>query len=304
MSVWDQIATGLQNPMMLVDKLNREINKTISPVFRNPTMVFEEDWDNLIILDACRNDTIQRHSGDFSAPIETKWSAGSSSPEFLENNIEGRSLNDVVWVTANPWVSQHEESIYRVLNVWDEGWCDEKKTVLPDTMVKWALDAVESYPHKRLVIHFMQPHYPFIGESGNDLPTHRTFTGKSKIEDADAPSIWELLKRDEVEKPLVWQAYQENLSLAIPAAKKLVQQLNGKSVITADHGNAFGERALPIPFRLFGHDTGYRNRCLIEVPWIEFNSFDQRRTINEDVIKTGDNETTKAEDRLKQLGYL
>lgn len=290
--------------MMFVDKLNREINKAISPVFRKPTMVFEEDWDNLIILDACRNDLIQKHSGKFSVPIETKWSAGSSSPEFLENNIEGRSLNDVVWVTANPWVSQHEESIFCVLNVWDEGWCDEKKTVLPDTMVEWALDAADSYPNKKLVIHFMQPHYPFIGESGNNLPTHRTFTGKSRIEDGDAPSIWELLRKDEVEKPLVWEAYQENLSLAIPAAKRLVEQLNGKSVLTADHGNAFGERAKPIPLRLFGHDTGYRNRCLIEVPWIEFNSFDKRRTIQEGVIQTNDDDTADVENRLKQLGYL
>jgi len=41
---------------------------------------------------------------------------------------------------------------------------------------------------------------------------------------------------------MVWEAYNENLDIVLTEIEALLDELDGKSVITADHGNLVGER--------------------------------------------------------------
>ena len=122
--------------------------------------VMEEDWDNLIILDACRYDTFKEVYGE----CDYRYSKGSSTIEFLRKNFFGMRFLNTVYVTANPFVNRFSQSFYKVISVWKDGWNYDLGTVLPDVMVEYALEAENQYPDKRLIIHFIQPHYPYIGD--------------------------------------------------------------------------------------------------------------------------------------------
>jgi hypothetical protein len=56
--------------------------------------------------------------------------------------------------------------------LFNEDWDDETGTVRAETRTNAALEAAERFPHKRLVVHYMQPHYPFVPVT--PLPTRST----------------------------------------------------------------------------------------------------------------------------------
>jgi hypothetical protein len=83
-----------------------------------------------------------------------------------------------------------------------------------------------------------------------------------------------------------------------------MKNLDGKTVVTADHGNMVGERAFPLPIREWGHPRGLYTDELVDVPWLVHEneprreirigeSKNQSETVDQDVVA----------DRLKQLGY-
>jgi len=55
----------------------------------------------------------------------------------------------------------------------------------------------------------------------------------------------------------------------MPYVKKLVDILPGRTVVTADHGEAFGEKIHPlIPIRVYGYPSEIRIPTLVKVPWL------------------------------------
>jgi len=64
-------------------------------------------------------------------------------------------------------------------------------------------------------------------------------------------SVWmELMTgNSEMSKQEVWEAYIENLHVVLPHVEDLMTSLEGKTVVSSDHGNMVGERARPIPIR-------------------------------------------------------
>jgi hypothetical protein len=257
-----------------------------------------------VILDGCRFDALRKYSFP-DGTVEHRWSGGSHSREFLEHNVGDRTLDDVIWVTANPWVSDYSDSIFEVINVWATGWDEKFETVQPEKMVEQAKAADEDYPDKRLVVHFMQPHYPFIGDKGRtELPQHRTFEGGGRIESSEAEDIWAQLRRGNVGKETVWEAYIENLELVLPAAEEIIDEIPGKSVLTADHGNEFGRGGFPVPIPIYGHPPKLRSKNLNKVPWVVFED-EERKQIRPGAISSTEDESVEAvaKERLRQLGY-
>jgi len=300
-----QLLTGLRNPRRAAEEINLLFHKNIIKKLWPPEDIFIEDWDNLILLDACRYDILNDYEFN-DATFEWRWSGGSSSVSFLEYNVADKQLNDVVWVTANPWVSEYRSNIFRVTDVWQTGWDEEQQTVPPRVVVSEAIQMAEKYPEKRLVIHFMQPHYPFIGEFGKqNLPNHRGFTGDGLIQNLSETDsdIWEQLRHGRTNRQIVWQAYRENLETVLPYARYLTMDLDGKTVISSDHGNEFGEWCFPIPIRLYGHPGGFRTKNLVKVPWVVFNHDSRRRIVGGDIAAESEDEKHRLSDRLGALGY-
>jgi hypothetical protein len=86
---------------------------------------------------------------------------------------------------------------------------------------------------------------------------------------------------------------------------ELLNHLERKTVISGDHGEMLGERGVLIPWKHYGHISGYYTDELTKLPWFVIKS-GNRRTITAESpgkseIKTSDME--EINDRLKNLGY-
>ena len=271
----------------------------------------DADWDTLFILDGCRYDlfeAIYESVIELKGTLEKKISKGSGSPEFLRENFQEDTFNDIVYVTANPFVKRElKNPFFHTESVWLDGWDDDKETVLPSTMIERTQALLNQYPNKRYIIHFMQPHHPFIGE--NRIKDDSGFVGavaKSTGEEVpDVEFVWEKLRRGKLTTDTVWKAYEDNLRFVLEEIQPFVNQLDGKSVLTSDHGNAFGERARPFPTRVYGHGDRIRIPALVEVPWF-VPEYDTRREITEGASEQRpetNSKDTDIEQRLAALGY-
>lgn len=266
--------------------------------------VMAEDWDNLVILDACRYDMFARRAS-LGDTLTSKLSPGSESWEFMRESFVGRELHDTVYVTSNPHTYKlPDDTFHAVVNLLDDDWDDEHRTVMPETVVERTLEARERYPNKRIISHFMQPHFPFIGETGREIGHAGIEMQLEDDELSDDPHPWNaLFYGEDVDERRILDAYVENLDVTLPHVEELIEALDGKSVITADHGNLVGERTFPIPLRAYGHPGGLHKRELIEVPWAVVEA-DERRTITADppTDREGMDDEVVA-DRLRNLGY-
>ncbi len=262
------------------DVLIYYLSKIIYPQNKG-VFIIEEEWDNLIILDACRYDSFKEEfeKRNMKGKLTYKISRGSGTPEFLVENFGNRKFDDIIYITANPYVDLLLQGrFYKIISVWKDGWSEEYNTVLPSTMYEYTLDALVKYPDKRFIIHFMQPHYPFIslkveGDTGIKHQREATLAGETVWQDI---TIWGLMKAGIVSFEDVIKGYKENLSLALDYVEKLVDILPGTTVITADHGEAFGEKLHSlIPIRVYGHYNGVRIEPLIKVPWLVVDEKDK-----------------------------
>lgn len=264
--------------------------------------VMEEDWDNLILLDACRYDTFREVTGK---DVDCRISRGSNTGEFIEENFAGKKLHNTVAVTANPNINRLAKgSFYHVIPVWKYGWDGKYNAVLPQTMVRYGLKAQREYPDKRLIIWFMQPHQPFIKYPELDPYGFRhlcevTEFGTSKV--PPIKNLWIEADKGAIDIKKVWEGYRTNLEIVLPYVFELAGELRGKTVITADHGNAFKRLLFPIPFRIAGHPRGIHVTDLTKVPWLVSQNGARRE------IKAGrvGRETVKARiAKLKGVGKL
>jgi hypothetical protein len=272
---------------------------------RNETVdIMAENWDNLIILDACRYDMLVEHAPP-DWDVQSRRSPGSDSSEFIEKSFHGRELHDTVYVTANPHALDIPDGTFHtVVYLLEDYWDAENQTVMPETMVEQTLTAHQQYSNKRLISHWMQPHFPFIGELGQTLGTSG-IGQKSNTSENDAPHPWvALMESRDIETESVIEAYNENLQEAMGSLQILLDKLPGKTIVTSDHGNLIGEWTWPLPLRTFGHPAKLHKSELVTVPWVEFDS-ETRRDVQPDPPQaTADVNDEIVLDRLESLGYV
>lgn len=282
----------------------RDVNKEIHRRTRGAdgVDVTAESWDNLIILDACRYDAFSECI-DMDGTLESRISKGSQSLEFMEANFDSGPYNDTIYVSGNPYTGEIETEFFKLINVWETGWSSEYQTVLPETITEAAVSAHNEYPNKRLIVHYMQPHMPFIGERGME---YRRKYNVNNPDNDDSLSLGQALHYgfSDISVDEAWDGYLENLSLALESVEQLLEAVDGLSVITADHGELFGEWVGPLPAPIYGHTPQIRAEPLVKVPWFMVEG-DSRRTVKTDVSEQPEkSESQTAKDRLKDLGYI
>jgi hypothetical protein len=305
-STLSRLRRGTSTPAFFLRYANRLYHRRLNTRRENTagTDVLTEDWDTLVILDACRYDMFEQHSG-LPGRLEHRYSKGSSTTEFLRANLPGRDLRDTVYVTANPQFYGNRDELqvefHEVINIWKEaGWDEENHTVLPETVTEYAQDAAEEYPNKRLLVHYIQPHYPFIGSETEFDKRHLV------APDTGERNVWYQLMTGalDIERETVWQLYVENLDRALPHVEELLTTVEGRTVVTADHGNMVGERAFPFPIREWGHPRGIYTEQLVRVPWLIHDNGPRREVIAGQPESRGEDiEEETVADRLKHLGY-
>lgn len=268
----------------------------------------DDDWDVLIILDACRPEILY----DCALPDgtrSTRYSAGSESWEFMQANFEGRTLHDTVYVTSNPHAYKLSSGIfYHVRNMLEEAWDDETGTVLPSDVTDAVAEVAERFPDKRLIAHYMQPHFPFVGERGRELDDSAIPTESPGPDRPGGPAPWTRLKSPDydIDRDDVLEAYRENHELVAAELFELLDAVTGKVVVTADHTNLIGDRGRPVPIRMYGHPEGFPHPALRRVPWFEIRNGPRPEIEADDPLETEpdrDAEDKIVRERLEDLGY-
>jgi hypothetical protein len=263
--------------------------------------VFEADWDLLVVLDACRADLWEEVvTAEEMLPLgATRVSPGGTSTEWLDAVFGGRGrseLSDVGYVTANPYSDTHVESeAFGLLEeVWRYAWDDEVGTVPPRPVTDAAVRAGRRHDLDRLVVHYMQPHFPSLSRDREGGTTLETF--------GDEPlAVWDDLRFGRRSAGDVREAYRENLRIVLEDVRLLLSNVDASDpVVTSDHGNAFGERGI------YGHAAGIALRPLREVPWVETTATDRRTHEPAHPSTKGapwKGNEPDVEERLRELGY-
>lgn len=302
-----QLRTALASPRVVLSELNRLVTNGRTHRTRrcrNPdgVDVIAAEWDTLILLDACRYDAFAAVANGLPGTFERRESVGSHTTEFLWHTFHGRELTDTVYVTANPQLSALENaddpidvSLHDRYEVWQDHWDHDAGTVRPEAVTAAARAAHAEHPHKRLIIHYLQPHAPYLGPTGREI-------------DAPSSNVWSLFRRGEFDLDLdtAVDAYHENLAIVLDHVEALMAELDGLTVVTADHGELLGERDWPIPIRQYGHPRHTYLPAAVQVPWLEHQVGPRRTIIADEPTASSDRAVaaTTLRGRLADLGYI
>lgn len=300
----EQIKRGIQNPREVGYELNRLCHTRGGVRGRNPngTDIIDEDWDNLILLDACRYDYFSEFAEGLSGELEYRYSLGSATKQFIRENFREKTLYDTVYVGANTWFLklQHRinAAVHHFIDLqngdYEVEWADEElKVVTPETVSRHASRASEEFPNKRLIIHYLQPHHPFIGPKGQEYLPYQSNSLREVVQMAGK----------EVDRHIVREAYRENLERVLSAVESVLPELHGKTVITADHGEMLGERFQYVPMRGYGHPIGVYNEYTTKVPWNVIQADERKEIIAEQPTQQQETDMSSIDDRLRDLGY-
>lgn len=225
-----------------------------------------DEW-LIIVLDACRHDALDQYLDRDVARVRSpalcsqEWGMACWSGDY----------RDVTYVSANPHFNPHPPG-----HAYDWAASEHIGTVVdcfsemrdPGALALAALD----HRAPKLVVHFMQPHAPYIGEEDPEAGDAR----------------WRY-----------WRAYRETLDIAWErgVTPLLASFADRQVVVTADHGEALGEGGewhhSPVIDR---PETRY-------VPWVEYAPGEERPDAEEpEPSGMGDDETVT--ERLEALGYI
>jgi hypothetical protein len=261
--------------------------------------IHNQDWDNLIILDACRSDIFWEQF-DKSGEGDSKVSRGSATSEFIRANFTDRDLRDTVYITGNGWYLRLEDELNtEMYSLYDIGDNSDGKKI--ERTVDCTKEAIERHPNKRLLIHFIPPHHPFVGPLADDLLP-------SYADQMERP-LFDRIRRGEVDisDNDLKEVYRENLDRVLPSVDELLEALPGKTVVTSDHGELLGERTSPVPIKYYGHIPGLYVDELVKVPWFTQTNGERKEIISEEPIespiKEFSTEQQTIDERLRNLGY-
>jgi len=243
----------------------------------NGVDVMREDWDNLIILDALRADVCRQYSPE-DWTVKTINSPATHSWSFMKQSYAGRKLHDTVMISANPFVNDLPASTFHAVHYVQKA---DGSVPDPETVTEAALEAIVTYPSKRLIIHYMQPHAPYLH---HDDPSPRY-----PFDRARATGDLETLRSD----------YVQNFLAVQSSVIDLLPRMSGLSVLTADHGEALGESYRGL--RRFEH--GHAIPEVYRVPWVEFTNGERPSIKPEPPIPETNIDEEQREKQLAALGY-
>lgn len=327
----NNLKKSLRNPRKFVEELQRLIRKSRLNVFKfitqiqfkmigeEQTNVMNKDWDNLIILDACRYDVFH-DVNNINCDLGYIISQGSHSKEFRDKTFTENTFHDTVYITANAFGAQLDNNTFHdILTTFDQSLEEESETAVhdnnnlaPSKVHELAIKAHTSYPDKKLIIHFMQPHEPYFGNEAEKLRKNLSlskgiefFAWDGDFEERNKKYVLrDLLKAAEegyITNQELRSVYKENLQLVLQDVEKLIEDLDGKTVITADHGELLGDRILFS--QRYHHPPETYVKELRKVPWLVIDSDDRRPITSESATENTNVDKNKINNQLEALGY-
>jgi hypothetical protein len=190
------LVQAMKEPSLAMGEIKRRVN-AISHVPRKIMFnlkygsginVMDEDWDFLIILDACRYGAFKQVI-DIDADLKSVISKGSHSIEFCKKHFKDKQYYDTVYITTNGYGARIGEGVLHDLIFTDISSESADIDVLHSsndgmalsTVYQAGLDAVNKYSNKRIIIHFMQPHDPYFGKKAEVIRSRLESDGLTVI---------------------------------------------------------------------------------------------------------------------------
>lgn len=267
--------------------------------------VYEKDWDALIILDACRPDLMSEIEEEYSfvsPDFDTFYSLAGASDEWMNRNFTDEysdEMAETLMVTGNGFSQEHidGEDFLHLEEAWKYAHDEEVGAVMPGPITDAAINLTREHQPERTIIHYMQPHYPFLDrpEIGTDVDP------ETWGENDSSKDPWDEILVGNLDRDEVWPLYRENLRTVMDEVSVLLDNINAdKTVITADHGNALG-RLNREEMGVHGHERKIAVDALREVPWIETSAVDRKtyEPENNNSVRS-----SSSKDILEDLGYL
>lgn len=133
-----------------------------------------EDF-TIVVLDACRYDVFSEVYDEYtSGTLQPVWSTAGWTGAYVEQTWTERY--DLTYLGAATHVSDHSfefrdrayrpsEHIDRIVQLWKTDWNPVYGTVHPENVTDAALAEATRDGPTRMVVHYMQPHSPYIGET-------------------------------------------------------------------------------------------------------------------------------------------
>ncbi len=209
------------------------------------------------------------------------------------NNL-GIPLNELKWGASCDYEWAASDHISDVYDVWQTGWDDDLETVPPKSIVEaYRNNRSAAAEADRVVLHYMQPHAPYLsrgkGQKLKQIQKGLKKEGEDKDEgplatvtDAVRPRVEQALEGSELAQKVglmleldpidivrdgtrdaAMELYEENLRIALESVAEVTDELDGTVIVTADHGEAFGEEGV------WEHHIETHIPALMEVPWLE-----------------------------------
>lgn len=189
----------------------------------------------------------------------------------------------------------------KIIDVWDFAWSKESETVPPTGVTETVLQLKD---RNKKIIHYMQPHGPYLTlesdsrlDDGLSIFRERAKKGENAVIEylmkigfkflsiIGKEKLWRIKSKINipVSEPMeaAWRLgkvgdfYLDNLKKVLEEVSRLKDELNGKTIVTSDHGECLGKN------NYWGHgphiDDGLevenkkRVPQLVEVPWLKVN---------------------------------
>jgi hypothetical protein len=263
------------------------------------TPIYEHDWDVLLVLDACRADLMAEVADEYEfVDTGTTYSVASSSGEWIQKNFVDGGYDDAAartaYVTGNPYSGRllEEDDLALLDEVWRYAFDRELRTIPAPAITDRAVAVHREYDPEYMVVHYMQPHHPFV-----ENPLDK---GLPLDEFGETPwdHVWDRLRKGEVSRDEVWEGYADNLRHVLDSVETLLSSIDADTVaISSDHANLLGE------FGLYAHPTAVPLRPLKRVPYCETTATNTGEHEPATVEELSTDEQGSVEEKLRHLGY-
>jgi len=269
----------------------------------------------------------------WSPPEEWSWNTITSvdshtipwSRKTFLGPVSGETT-PTTYVTATPQSTEVSDSdrIAELDEVWRYAWDDTLGTVPPGAVTDRAIHHYRTGSN-RVLAHYLQPHVPLLTRDDEALrpyfgasegqPNDGAVTPQSESDDGASdtatvfewlPGEWDLatgdstylfdrLRGGQVDRQTAWKGYRETLLIALEEVTALLRSVDAETVvITADHGNAFGE------WGLFGHPYHMPVSVLRTAPYVTTSATAE---IDHEPAEYETDTNISREKQLEALGY-
>lgn len=263
--------------------------------------IWDREWDILCVLDACRWDAFERRYGDadWLRTVEPTISVGSASPEWLDETFAPayrETLAETSYVTGNPYSADNGDldALMNLEEVWRDSWDEETGTIRPESLTTRAVEHYRAERPDRMVIHYMQPHWPYVPDPvmyGFD-PTDITGTGSTE-------NPFDRQNRGDLTHEVHFERYLANLEYVVDHLREtLLCAVDADTVVlTADHATLFGD------YGLYKHPANMPMRGIRRVPWAETSATDDG-SYDPSAVDVDGEVSASRDQQLRDLGYL